>query len=185
MRGSTSSGSQAHALSPALYRREPPALRFFEGDDVHDAPRIPAASANARGRGLQPTAAAAPPSPRQPGAASAARTRTLRYFTDESCDVLKGALTVGSAVDVPDRPRKRSNRFNLGVFSDPGAGAAAERHDATHAALADAPGARAAPAPLAARGVRSGPLRRPARAGRLTERVLSLSCKFTFTLKCK
>ena len=80
------------------------------------------------------------------------RTRTLRYFTDESCDVLKGALTVGSAVDVPDRPRKRSNRFNLGVFSDPGAGAAAERHDATHAALADAPGARAATATASSRG---------------------------------
>lgn len=65
------------------------------------------------------------------------RTRTLRYFTDESCDVLKGALTVGSVVDVPDRPRKRSHRFNLGVFSDPGA-------SAVDLGDTDAPGARAA-----------------------------------------
>ena len=65
------------------------------------------------------------------------RTRTLRYFTDESCDVLKGALTVGSVVDVPNRPRKRSHRFNLGVFSDPGA-------SAVGLGPADAPGAHAA-----------------------------------------
>ena len=32
---STWSGSQTHALSPALYRREPPALRFFDEDDAH------------------------------------------------------------------------------------------------------------------------------------------------------
>ena len=51
----------------------------------------------------------------------------------------QGSAHRGIVVDVPDRPRKRSHRFNLGVFSDPGA-------SAVDLGDTDAPGACAAAA---------------------------------------